>query len=199
MGVASLHALREQIRALEGAPVAAPRRPLGVAALDELLGGVPVPGVLEVYGPSGSGRTRLALGLVAAAQARHERVAWVDCTRTLYPPAAAAMGVDLGSLLVVHPPADRAAWATEQLLRSGGFPLVVASDPGELGPAGLRWARAAEAGRGLAVVLGERASRSLGAGVRLATHQGEVLVARNRGGRVGGRAELGAHPVWLAA
>lgn len=100
----------------------------GVTGLDGLLprGGFPCGEVSEVTGPEGGGRMTVALLAAAAATRAGRIVAVVDAGGRLYPPAVAALGVELGRLCVVRPPAgERAAWAAEQLARSGCFQVVV--------------------------------------------------------------------------
>jgi hypothetical protein len=194
----SLEVLRDRIRELEGAPVHTQRVSTGLQALDDLVGGLPQPGLVEVHGPPGSGRTRLALALAERFTAGGRLVAWVDLDCTLYPPAAGDLKVVLRRLLVVRPrllasEADRAVWATEQLLRCGCFPLVVVSGAVRLGRVGQRWVHATEAGGCTCLVIGEHASRGIPAAVRLAVGRGEVVVVRNRGGRTGRAAVL---PPW---
>lgn len=121
-----LEQLREQIRRVQ----AAPRRYLitlasGAAALDEL-GVFRLGGAAELSGEEASGRTTLALSLVASACREKRLAAWVDGPKELYPPAAVPLGVDLKRLLIVRPPAPgQLVWSTVQLLRSGAFTLVV--------------------------------------------------------------------------
>ncbi|MBT3222954.1 MAG: recombinase RecA, partial [Proteobacteria bacterium] len=120
--VAALAALRERIRVLEDRGQVQKRRVAsGVDLVDQLVQGLPQPGILELSGPSGSGCTRLALQLAAAAIAQGvgRMAAWVDWQRTLFPPALTLFGVDLASLLIIRPPTDQGTWAAEQLLRSG--------------------------------------------------------------------------------
>jgi hypothetical protein len=77
-------------------------RPLstGVAAVDALLsGGLPRGELSEVHGPRSSGRTGLALSVVAACMARGSLAAWVDPADRLSPASAAAAGIDLARLL----------------------------------------------------------------------------------------------------
>jgi len=95
--------LRDEIRRIERRP---DRRtgvvPCGVAAVDEALAGGFPRGVLsELRGGPSSGKTAVALSLVAALR-EDELAAFVDGTGELYPPAAAALGVDLGRLLMVR-------------------------------------------------------------------------------------------------
>lgn len=183
----SIEALRERIRQLEGAGrLQVQLSPSGVAPLDALLGGLPTPGVVELSGAPGTGRTRVALSLVAeVTRRRRQPVAWVDLERWLNPEAAAAHGVVLSRLLVVRPTADRLGWAVEQLARSGCFPLVVVADPHQVGRAGQRWARAVETGHCTLVSLSQHVHRDLPASVRVAVGEDLLTVVRNRAGRVG--------------
>jgi hypothetical protein len=168
----------------------------GIASIDALIQGLPCPGIVEICGAAGTGRTRLALQLVAEATRLRRTVAWVDPLRQLYPPAAADLGIDLDRLLIVRPPADGShaeIWATEQLLRSGCFALVVSHLPEQRGSrrfGGHQWARAAERGQCTAVVLAHRPARDVPAEVRLQTGFGRVSVLRDRGGQPGGSAIL---------
>lgn len=118
--------LKEQIRRVQ----AAPRRYLvtlatGVAELDAL-GVFRLGGAVELSGEEASGRTSVALSLVASACREKRLAAWVDGPQELYPPAAVPMGVELKRLLVVRPPAPgQLVWSAVQLLRSGAFTCVV--------------------------------------------------------------------------
>ncbi len=82
---------------------------------------------VELSGCRGSAVLTLAFGLVREAQQQGDPVAWVSLTRsTFFPPDAAEGGVDLDCLpVVLAPDARAAAWAADQLVRSGGFGLVV--------------------------------------------------------------------------
>jgi recombination protein RecA len=121
--------LRERIRQLQAAPrsyVATLRT--GVEEVDALLpsGGFPLGQALELCGEVASGRTSLALRAVASAHRERRLCAWVDGPKELYPPAAAAMGVDLSRLLIVRPKETaQLAWTAVQLARSGAFACVV--------------------------------------------------------------------------
>jgi recombination protein RecA len=121
--------LRERIRQLQAAPrsyLATLRT--GVAEVDALLpsGGFPLGQALELCGEAASGRTSLALRAVASAHREQRLCAWVDGPKELYPPAAAAMGVDLSRLLIVRPKEpSQLAWTAVQLARSGAFSCVV--------------------------------------------------------------------------
>ena len=76
--------------------------PTGSLALDAALGigGVPRGRIIEVYGPESSGKTTLALHILAEAQKRGGEVAFVDAEHALDPEYAAALGVDIDSMLV---------------------------------------------------------------------------------------------------
>lgn len=130
--------LREAIRQLERRPA---RRsgavPCGLAEVDAALpdGGFPRGALSELCGGRASGKTAVALSLLAALRG-DELFAWVDGRGELYPPAATARGVDLGRLLIVRPgPSDglpavnTCLWAAEALLGSGAFAAVVADVP----------------------------------------------------------------------
>jgi len=99
--------LREEIRRIERNPG---RRegmvPCGLEAVDAVLpgGGFPRGALAELCGGPASGKTAVALALVAGL-GDEALFAWIDGRGELYPPAAAARGVDLGRLLVVRPPA----------------------------------------------------------------------------------------------
>jgi recombination protein RecA len=123
---ALLERLRGHIRTLE----AQPRQVLlalrtGVAGLDEL-GVFRLGGGVELCGEEASGRTTLALSVVAAACREKRLSAWVDGPGELYPPAAVSLGVELERLLIVRPKAPKQlVWSAVQLLRSGAFCCVV--------------------------------------------------------------------------
>lgn len=126
---ATVERLRSRIRALE----AAPRAYLsvlrtGVAPFDQLFpaGGLPLGSALELWGEAASGRTSLALRAVAATTGAERLAAYVDGPGELYPPAAAALGVDLRRLLIARPKAPgQLVWTAVQLCRSGAFACVV--------------------------------------------------------------------------
>jgi protein ImuA len=132
-----IEGLREQIRRIERKPG---RRAASAASgweeVDRRLpgGGFPHGALSEVTGGPASGKTALALSVVAGALRRGALAAWVDGGGELYPPAAAALGVDLERLLIVRPPevsstrgdggAVAGLWAAEALLGSGAFEVV---------------------------------------------------------------------------
>ena len=118
--------LREKIRKLEAQPrelVMSLRT--GVTELDDF-GAFRLGTGVELCGEEASGRTTVALSLVAAAGREKRLSAWVDGPSELYPPAAAAMGVSLERLVIARPKAPgQLVWTAMQLLRSGAFTCVV--------------------------------------------------------------------------
>ncbi len=174
-------ALRERIRALEGGPlVRRTRVPSGVEALDARIEGLPRPGVVELVGAEGTGRTRMAVAMAAAITRRRCGVAWIDAEGEFYPPAAMAHGIDPEHFLVIRPPArDAVGWAAEQTLRSGCFALVVVAVGAGM-RSGPSLARAAEHGQCTALVVSRRPSRDLPADVRLAADAQTLVVVRDR-------------------
>ncbi len=125
MTTAVVEQLREKIRKLEAQPrelVMALRT--GVTELDDF-GAFRLGSGVELCGEEASGRTTVALSLVAAAGREKRLSAWVDGPSELYPPAAAAMGVNLERLLIARPRPTQLVWTAMQLLRSGAFTCVV--------------------------------------------------------------------------
>lgn len=141
--------LREEIRRIEHRPA---RRegfiPCGLPEVDAVLpgGGFPRGALAELVGGPASGKTAVALALFATLGAEG-LVAYVDGRGEIYPPAAAARGVDLARLLVVRPGAAEplrsggggrravprpwlsGLWAAEVLLASGAFAAVAMDVP----------------------------------------------------------------------
>lgn len=189
-----LDTLRARIRTIEG-HTPAPRAQVasGQVALDARVGGLPCPGLVEVAGVLGSGGTRLVLGWAAACTQRGERVAWVEVEPALHPPTAASLGVSLPLLLVVRPDGERAAWAVEELLRSGCFGLVITTV--EVGGAlvGRRWEAAARQGRSTLVLLTACAAPQVPAELRVQVARGAGRIHRRRGAPAGGALPL---PAW---
>lgn len=199
----TLERLREQIRKLQAAPRSSLAvLPTGVEAFDALLptGGLPLGHAVELCGEAASGRTSLALRAAAAATATARLCAWVDGPRELYPPAAAALGVDLRRLLVVRPRAPgQLVWTAVQLLRSAAFACVVLDLTHTGLRLGLPQARKLQdaAARGGAVLLLLTPPDAPGDGLlRLRIQPAgpfalEVEVVRSRRGGLGGQARVG--------
>ena len=111
--------------------------PTGALALDAALGigGVPKGRIIEIYGPESSGKTTLALHIVAQAQKRGGEVAFVAAEHALDPDYAARIGVDIDSMLVSQPDTgEQALEITDALVRSGAVDVVVVDSVAALTP-----------------------------------------------------------------
>ena len=111
--------------------------PTGSLALDAALGigGVPKGRIIEIYGPESSGKTTLALHILAEAQKMGGEVAFVDAEHALDPVYAAALGVDIDNLLVSQPDTgEQALEITDALVRSGAVDAVVVDSVAALTP-----------------------------------------------------------------
>ena len=111
--------------------------PTGSLALDFALGigGVPKGRIIEIYGPESSGKTTLALHIVAEAQKRGGEVAFIDAEHAMDPVYAAALGVDIDSMLISQPDTgEQALEICEALVRSGAIDVVVVDSVAALTP-----------------------------------------------------------------
>ena len=111
--------------------------PTGSLALDAALGigGVPKGRIIEIYGPESSGKTTLALHILAEAQKMGGEVAFVDAEHALDPVYAAALGVDIDNMLVSQPDTgEQALEITDALVRSGAVDAVVVDSVAALTP-----------------------------------------------------------------
>ena len=111
--------------------------PTGSLALDAALGigGVPKGRIIEIYGPESSGKTTLALHILAEAQKRGGEVAFVDAEHALDPVYATALGVNTDDLLVSQPDTgEQALEITDALVRSGAIDVVVVDSVAALTP-----------------------------------------------------------------
>ena len=111
--------------------------PTGSLSLDLALGigGVPRGRIVEIYGPESSGKTTLALHILASAQKTGGEVAFIDVEHALEPAYARALGVDIDSLLISQPDTgEQALEITEQLVRSGALDVVVVDSVAALLP-----------------------------------------------------------------
>ena len=111
--------------------------PTGSLALDAALGigGVPKGRIVEIYGPESSGKTTLALHILAQAQKMGGEVAFVDAEHALDPVYAAALGVDTDNMLVSQPDtSEQALEITDALVRSGAVDAVVVDSVAALVP-----------------------------------------------------------------
>ena len=111
--------------------------PTGSMALDAALGigGLPRGRIVEIFGPEASGKTTLALHAVAEAQKLGGEAAFIDVEHALDPVYAAALGVDVDSLLVSQPDTgEQALEIAEALIRSGALDMVVIDSVAALVP-----------------------------------------------------------------
>ena len=111
--------------------------PTGSLALDVALGigGLPKGRIIEIYGPESSGKTTLALHVVAEAQKRGGEVAFVDAEHALDPTYARALGVKVEDMLISQPDTgEQALEITEALVRSGAIDVIVVDSVAALVP-----------------------------------------------------------------
>jgi hypothetical protein len=192
----------------------------GIPALDGLLGGGLARGQLsELHGPLSSGRTSLALALLARATEVGEVVAVVDAADAFHPASARSAGVQLERVLWARPPGVGAAVrASERLLQARGFAAVLLDATGraaewEALPAAVwqRLTRAAAAGdaalivvslrrvtgshAGLALQLQPRQARFTGTPALFEGIEVEAAIDRQRRGRQGRPASLSLRTV----
>lgn len=111
--------------------------PTGSIALDLALGvgGLPRGRIIEIYGPEASGKTTLALHVIAEAQKRGGQCAFVDAEHALDPTRAQTIGVNLDDLLMSQPDSgEQALEITETLIRSGALDVIVVDSVAALVP-----------------------------------------------------------------
>jgi len=111
--------------------------PTGSLALDAAMGvgGMPRGRVIEIFGPEASGKTTLALHVIAEAQKQGGMAAFIDAEHALDPKYSRALGVDVDNLLVSQPDyGEQALEITETLIRSGGVDVVVIDSVAALVP-----------------------------------------------------------------
>jgi recombination protein RecA len=111
--------------------------PTGALGLDIALGigGVPRGRIIEVFGPESSGKTTLALHIVAEAQKMGGEAAFIDAEHALDPVYARKLGVDIDNLIVSQPDTgEQALEITEALVRSGALDVIVVDSVAALVP-----------------------------------------------------------------
>lgn len=111
--------------------------PTGALPLDAALGigGVPRGRIVEIYGPESSGKTTLALQILAEAQALGGIVAFIDAEHALDPVYAARLGVDIDEVLISQPDTgEQALEICDMLVRSGAIDVVVVDSVAALVP-----------------------------------------------------------------
>lgn len=111
--------------------------PTGSMALDIALGigGVPRGRIVEIYGPESSGKTTVALHIVAEAQKMGGEAAFIDAEHALDPVYAEQLGVKIDDLIISQPDTgEQALEITEQLVRSGAIDVIVVDSVAALVP-----------------------------------------------------------------
>ena len=111
--------------------------PTGSLALDAALGvgGIPRGRIVEIYGPEASGKTTLALHVIASAQRGGGEAAFVDAEHALDPSYARKLGVNTEALLISQPDSgEQALEITDVLVRSGALDIVVVDSVAALVP-----------------------------------------------------------------
>jgi recombination protein RecA len=111
--------------------------PTGALALDIALGvgGLPRGRVVEIYGPESSGKSTLAMHVVAEAQRNGGACAYIDAEHAMDPVYAKAIGVDIDELLISQPDTgEQALEITDILIRSGSLDVVVIDSVAALTP-----------------------------------------------------------------
>ena len=109
----------------------------GAIALDLALGvgGLPRGRIVEIYGPEASGKTTLALSVIAQAQKRGGQCAFIDAEHALDPQRAEDLGINLDELLMSQPDTgEQALEITETLIRSGALDVIVIDSVAALVP-----------------------------------------------------------------
>ncbi len=111
--------------------------PTGALSLDIALGigGIPKGRIIEVYGPESSGKTTLALHMIAEAQKMGGEAAFIDAEHALDPVYAKHLGVDIDNLIVSQPDTgEQALEIAEALVRSGAIDIIVVDSVAALVP-----------------------------------------------------------------
>ncbi len=140
--------------------------PTGSLALDAALGvwGVPRGRIIELYGPESSGKTTLALHIVAEIQKKSGTAAFVDAEHALDPEYAKRLGVKINDLLISQPDTgEQALDIVESLVRSGAVALIVVDSVAALTPR--------------AEIEGEMGQQHMGLQARLMSHALRKLTA----------------------
>jgi recombination protein RecA len=138
--------------------------PTGSLALDAALGigGVPRGRIVEIYGPESSGKTTLALQILAEAQALGGVTAFIDAEHALDPSYAARLGVDTEEILISQPDTgEQALEIADMLVRSGAIDLIVIDSVAALVPRAELEGEMGDASVGLQARLMSQALRKL--------------------------------------
>ena len=111
--------------------------PTGALSLDVALGigGIPKGRIVEIFGPESSGKTTLALHMIAECQKRGGEAAFIDAEHALDPVYAKHLGVDIDNLIVSQPDTgEQALEIAEALVRSGAIDIIVVDSVAALVP-----------------------------------------------------------------
>ena len=157
-----------------------PAIPTGSLALDAALGvgGMPRGRVVEIYGPESSGKTTLALHVIAEAQRRGGMAAFVDAEHALDATYAQKLGVDIDNLLVSQPDSgEQALEIAEVLIRSGAVDVLVVDSVAALVPRSELEGEMGDAQMGLQARLMSQALRKLTA---IVSKSGTCLIFINQ-------------------
>jgi recombination protein RecA len=148
----------------KGAAVAVEAIPTGAISFDLALGigGFPRGRVIEIYGPEATGKTTLALHVIAEAQKRGGQAAFIDAEHALSPKYAASIGIDVDNLLISQPDyGEQALEIAEVLVRSGAVDVVVVDSVAALVPKAELEGEMGDAHMGLQARLMSQALRKL--------------------------------------
>jgi recombination protein RecA len=138
--------------------------PTGSIGLDAALGvgGLPRGRVIEIYGPESSGKTSLALHVIAQAQQKGGLAAFIDAEHALDPEYCGKLGVDVENLLVAQPDnGEQALEIAETLIRSGSVDVIVVDSVAALVPRAELEGEMGDASMGLQARLMSQAMRKL--------------------------------------
>jgi recombination protein RecA len=148
----------------KGAAVAVEAIPTGSISFDLALGigGFPRGRVVEIYGPEATGKTTLALHVIAEAQKRGGQAAFIDAEHALSPSYAAKIGIDIDNLLISQPDfGEQALEIAEVLVRSGAVDVIVVDSVAALVPKAELEGEMGDAHMGLQARLMSQALRKL--------------------------------------
>ncbi|HOK40790.1 MAG TPA: recombinase RecA [bacterium] len=152
----------------ERSVIEVPVIPTGVLTLDIALGlgGIPRGKVIEIFGPESSGKTTLALSIIAQAQKNNGVAAFIDAEHALDPGWAKTLGVDVDNLLISQPDyGEQALDITEQLVNSGAVDVIVIDSVAALVPRNEIEGEMGDAHLGLQARLMSQALRKLTAAI----------------------------------
>jgi len=148
----------------KGAAVPVSAIPTGSISFDLALGigGFPRGRVVEIYGPEATGKTTLALHVIAEAQKKGGQAAFIDAEHALDPKYAASIGIDIDNLLISQPDyGEQALEIAEVLVRSGAVDVVVVDSVAALVPKAELEGEMGDAHMGLQARLMSQALRKL--------------------------------------